>query len=238
MSTIRSERVADRLVIVPASSTRLNSYRALDAGRAMTDLTSNTAHLCEESVRPLFSAVGPTITQLQANDLAGFTADVARDYPPPSATDVTHAWEEIAWTRNSCRRFGPFSISPDNGDRPTNGTPRKVRVVLQLDVPVSTRSKACAVMTATSSAEDIRTGRYLDAAEVTYGGTGVTTSRFDLDPQRLIDGAYPYNRTVPCSPSGATDTQLRTFYLWVGWSIWAYVPTTFDVLSISAFEMR
>lgn len=237
--TIRSERITTKLIKVPPSSDRLISYRALDSGRAFVDLTSNPAHLCQESVRPLFFDAGTTATQLQANDLSGYTGDVARDYSHPTASDVTHVWEEIAFTRNSGRRFGPFSISPDEGDRPSAATPRKVRVVIYADIPASVRAGLCAVMTQTSSPEDIRTGRYLDAAEVTgLAGAGLTVARLDLEPARLVDGAYPRNRTLPCAPDGATEAAVRTFYVWVGWSVWAFVPTTFDVLSISGFEYR
>lgn len=237
--TIRSERIVDRLLSVPASSGRLTAYNALDAGRAFVDLTSNPAHLCQESVRPLFFDAGTTATQLQANDLSGYTGDVARDYTHPTASDVTHVWEEIAFTRKSARRFGPFSISPDEGDRPTNAVPRKVRVVVYADIPASVRAGLCAVITQTSSPEDIRTGRYIDAAEATgLAGAGLVAERFDLEPTRIVDGAYPRNRSLQCAPTGATESQSRTFYVWVGWSVWAFVPTTFDVLTISGFERR
>lgn len=211
---------------------------SLDAGRVQTDINNNLGHLCEESVRHLVAHPGMTLTQLQANGLTGYVDDVTRDLSIPSATDVAHVWQEIGFSKKSACRFGPFFIAPDNGDRPIAAAPRKVRVVVQLDVPASVRAGLCAVMTRTSGVEELRSGRFLDAKEKTGLVAGVTTERFDLSPSAVVDATYPHNLTVPCAPTGATMAQLRTFYLWVGFSIWAIVPTTFDVLSISGFELR
>jgi hypothetical protein len=238
-TVIRSERAFDRCIRVPIASARLTDLAPFDAGRAMIDLTSNTAHLSTESVRHLFDEPPYELDTLSANNLGDLDTDITNDTTLPSVAGVSHAWQEIGWSQWTARRWGPFVISADEGDRPVSALPRKVRVQAHVTLPAGlASSKIVAVMTRSSGADEIYSGHPLAVHEITGVASGLSLQTFDLDPSAIVDATYPADRAVVCSGSGATTHVVRSFYLWLGFSIWRIVSDTIEVHSVSAYEYR
>ncbi len=240
---IRSERAYTRCVRVPIASARLTDLAPFDSGRAMIDCTNNLGHLCIESVRHLVDDAGFSLDTLSADNLADLDTDVTNDTTLPSVAGVSHAWQEIGWSQWTARRWGPFVVSADEGDRPVSALPRKVRVVVELSLPTSSQAKVVAVMTRGSGADEIYSGHPLALDEIASGLTGGGSPMpsplvFDLEPAAIVDATYPADRAVVCSGSGATTHVVRSFYLWLGFSIWRIVSDTIEVHSVSAYEYR
>lgn len=234
---IRSERAYTRCLRVPAASSRLTDLAPFDAGRAMIDLTSNTAHLSTESVRHLFDEPSYELDTLSPNNLGDLDTDITNDTTLPSVAGVSHAWQEIGWSQWTARRWGPFVVSADEGDRPVSALPRKVRMQAHVTLPAGlASSKIVAVMTRGSGADEIYSGHPLAVHESTGATSGLQT--FDLEPSAIVDATYPADRAVVCSGSGATTHVVRSFYLWLGFSIWRIVSDTIEVHSVSAYEYR
>lgn len=236
---IRSERAYDRCIRVSAASSRLTDLAPFDAGRAMIDLTSNTAHLSTESVRHLFTERPFELDTLSANNLGDLDTDITNDTTLPSVAGASHAWQEIGWSQWTSRRWGPFMVSADEGDRPVSALPRKVRMQLRLTMPTGLASaKIVAVMTRGSNADEIYSGHPLAVHEITGVSSGLSEQIFSLDPSAIVDATYPADRAVVCSGSGATTHAVRGFYLWLGFSVWRIVSDTIEVHSVSAYEWR
>lgn len=234
---IRSERAYTRCLRVPIASARLTDLAPFDAGRAMVDLTSNTAHLSTESVRHLFDEPPYELDTLSADNLVDLDTDITHDTTLPSVAGVSHAWQEIGWSQWTARRWGPFVVSADEGDRPVSALPRKVRMQAHVTLPAGlASSKIVAVMTRGSGADEIYSGHPLAVDEITGATSGLQT--FDLEPAAIVDATYPADRAVVCSGSGATTHVVRSFYLWLGFSIWCIVSDTIEVHSVSAYEYR
>lgn len=133
-----------------------------------------------------------------------------------------HVWDQINFSSRTGRRYGPFVLIPDEGERAVSAMPRKVRMVAQLSVSAgAAQAGVCAVMTRGSGVDDIHAGRWLAAAELTGLSSGVQTVAFTLAPTAIVDGSYRHDRMIPSAPSadGATLTPVRTFYLWLGCSV-------------------
>lgn len=246
--TIHGEAARSQLFDVHSATTRFADEVALDASRVITELDSNTAHLCEESVRHLVMDHGYDLTSLGTNDYVGYVGGASLDVTVPASTQVAHVWQEIGWDNVVARRYGPFALVPDEGERPVSARPRSVRVVVEADVPaVSGAAGFACALTRSSSPVEIIDGRYIAAGESAGIGSGVTTFRFDLDPEPsslVSDTSWPVSRQIPSAPTGgagstgATSTGVRVFYLWVGWSVWDLGSATITVLSTSAYETR
>lgn len=238
--SIASERAYTRCIRVPIASARLTDLAPFDSGRAMIDCTNNLGHLCIESVRHLVDDAGFSLDTLSADNLADLDTDITSDTTLPSVSGVAHAWQEIGWSQWTARRWGPFFVSPDEGDRPVSALPRKVRMVIECTLPTSFRAGIVAVMTRGSNADEIYSGRPLAVQEITSGLTGGGWGRqsFDLEPAVYADAFYPADRAVVCAGSGTTSHVVRGFYLWLGFSIWSLVADTIEVHSVNAFEYR
>lgn len=243
--TIRGERAITRLYRAPASG-RFADESPLDSGTVIRELDSNLAHLCEESVRHLAWDFGETgFADFTDNDFTGLASVSSADVVIPSAAEATHAWQQIAWDNRSARRFGPFVLVPDVGDRPVAARPRSVRVVVELKIPAGlTNCHFAAVLTRGSHPDEIYSGRYIAAYEQLTVASGSQTIRCDLDPdaRSVVDGSYAVSRTLPSAPAGSQSTAhtpVRTFYLWVGMVVTSVLgASTVEVLSVSAYETR
>ena len=246
--TIRGERAITRVFDAPSTASRFTDESALDSSRVITELDNNSAHLCEESVRHLVTDAGFALTSLGTNDYVGYVGGASLDVTIPSADQVDHVWQEIGWDNVVARRYGPFCLTPDVGERPVSARPRSVRVVVEVDVPsVSGNAGFACALTRSSSPTEIIDGRYIAAGEDVGITAGVTTFRFDLDPEAnsvVSDTSWPLARQIPSAPTGgagstgATSTGVRQFYLWVGFSVWDIGSATIEVLSVSAYETR
>lgn len=237
--TVRGEKGIDRLWRTPPASGQLHKAAPIDSGRVMM-MASNMAHLCEQNLRHLVTDLAFNLDELASKDLTGYSEDVTRD-ATMSVASAAHVWDQINFSRRTGRRYGPFVLVPDEGDRAVSAVPRKVRVVVQSNVGAgAVQAGVCAVMTRGSSPDDIHTGRYLDAREDSMLASGVVSTTFDLEPSAVVDGSYRYDRSLPSAQSadGATQTQVRVFYLWMGFSVWRIIPGTLEVLSVSAYEIR
>lgn len=237
---IRGERAYDRCIRVPAATGRLHNLASFDAGRAMIDCSSNLAHLCTESVRHLVDDPGFDLDTLSANNLGDLDADIANDATLPSVPGVLHSWQQIGWSQWTARRWGPFTVSADEGDRAVSATPRKVRVIVEVVFPTSDQAQVCAAITRGSSVDEIYAGHPLAVDEITSGLTGGGLKRlvFDLEPTAIVDATYPADRSVLCSGTGATTHVVRTFYVWLGFAIWRAFADTIEVVSVNAYELR
>lgn len=237
--TIKGEKAIDRLWRTTHASAQLHAYAPIDSGRVMM-MSSNISHLCEQSTRHLATDVAQTLDELASKDLTGYSEDVTQDATMPVAS-AEHVWDQINFSRRTGRRYGPFVLIPDEGDRAVSATARKVRVVVQSNLGAgAVQAGVCAVMTRGSSVDEIHSGRYLAAEEDTALSSGVQTTRLTLTPTAVVDGSYRHDRVLPSAPSadGATMTPLRMFYIWVGFSVWRVFPGTLEALSISVFETR
>lgn len=241
--TIRGERATTRLLRVGGSS-RLAHKRPIDASRVIVELDNNLAHLTEESVHHLVWDVGFKLPSTSLGNSSGWRDRNSSDVSLPSQDDVTHVWQQIAWDRRTARRYGPFVLVPDAGDRPVDARPRSVRVVAKCDIPSGfTVAGACAVMTRGSHPNEIFEGRYIAAAESPGLSAGAQTLEWDLVPDTAwtVDGAMRPNRTLPSAPTSmtsTTSTAYREYYLWVGWSVVSIGELSTEVFSVSAFERR
>ena len=241
--TIRGERATTRLLRVGGSS-RLAHKRPLDASRVIVEVDNNLAHLTEESVHHLVWDVGFDLPSTSLGNSSGWRDRNSSDVSLPSQDDVAHVWQQIAWDRRSARRYGPFVMVPDAGDRAVDARPRSVRVVATFDLPAGfTDAGACAVLTRGSHPNEIFEDRYIAAAESPGLSSGVQTIEWDLVPDTAwtVDSAMRPNRTLPSAPTGSaatTSTAYREYYLWVGWSVISVGELTTAVRSVSAFERR
>lgn len=236
---IRPEKMVDRLIVMPSAATIAAANKPVDSGRAAS-ITNNLGHLIEQDAGQLFWDVGETYSTLSSNDLATFSGDIPRDGTPPSAAGVTRTANKIGWSAKTARRYGPFAIIADEGDSAVNAKPRKVRIVARFDAVGSIYlSEMCAAITAGSSPEEILTGRELAYAQGSV--TAIETEkRFDLEPDVTVDVTYPTQRGIPSAPTGtgAAVTQVRTFYVWLGWAMYKTGTGSFTLQSVSAFEYR
>ena len=243
--TIRGERGITRLYRVPTSG-RFADESALDAGVVICEIDNNLAHLCEESVRHLAWDVGAEgFTAFTDNDFADLVAVASADVLIPDATEAANAWQQLAWDNRSARRFGPFVLVPDVGDRPVSARPRSVRVVVEAEIPVGlTNCHFVAALTRGSHPDEIMSGRAIAAYQQLTVASGTQTLRVDLDAdaRSVVDGSYAISRVIPSAPSGATstaNTPVRTFYVWCGFVVSSVLGTeAVEILSISAYETR
>lgn len=237
---IRPEKMIDRIVKMPPASTIAAANKPLDAGRAMS-ITNNIAHLCEQDASQIVLAMGRAYSLLSGNGYATYSGDVARDGSPPSASGVTKIGQQIGWTDRTALRFGPFSLIADEGDSTVRSTVRKVRVYVRFGATgVIDHAGMCAALTRGSSPAEIVEGRALAYAETAVGSSD-TEARFDLEPSAVIDATTPADRSIPSAPESygsAVQTPVRTYYVWVGWSLWDNSPGTFALHSVAAFEYR
>lgn len=241
--TIRPEKGATRLFRVPASG-HWNAEDAIDAGIVMRELDSNLGHLCEEGVRHAAWDPGTNLTSFTDNAFVSYASAQAEDVPVPASGQVASGWQMIAWDSRSARRFGPFAMVPDVGNRPVDAGPRTIRVVAELDVPVGlSNSRAVVVLTRSQSPSEIMSGLYLAAAESYPLSTGAQTYRWDLEPgtRGYVEGRPP-DRMLPSAPTttnAAASTPVRTFWVWVGFVLTEPAGAlALEVLSLSAYESR
>lgn len=241
VSTIGPQRLAARGYQVPASG-RFDDESALDAGTVILEIDQALAHACFQSPRHLAWDLGEDVfTGFSDNSLVNYLNVVTTDVPAPVTSEVTHAWQKIPWDLRVARRFGPFAVVPDVGDRPVNGRPRSIRVVLELTVPSGlTNCQAVAVMTRGAGPDEIFSNRYIAAYESPTVAAGNQTVRFDLDPPTsfVVDGSYLVNRSFPCSATGATQSRLRLFWVWVGMLISDSDAVNVQCNSVSVYETR
>jgi hypothetical protein len=241
VSTIGPQRLAAQGYRAPASG-RFDDEDALDAGTVLIEIDQALAHACFESPRHLAWDLGEDEYQAFAdNALVAGENLITMDVTPPVTSAVAHAWQRIPWDLRVARRYGPFAVVPDVGDKPVNGRPRSLRVVCEVVVPSGlTNCKAVAVMTRGSGADEIFSDRYIAAYESGTISSGTQTVRFDLDPPTTftVDGSYPSTRPLLCSASGSTQTRLRFFWVWVGFFASDNVATAIESLSISVYETR
>jgi hypothetical protein len=241
VSTIGPQRVNARGYRVPSSG-RFDDEDALDAGTVILEIDQALAHHCFQSPRHLAWDLGEDeFLAVSDNSLVGYESVITMDVTPPVAGAVSSSWQKIPWDLRVARRFGPFALVPDVGDRPVNGRPRSVRVVYEVVVPSGlTNCKAVAVMTRGSGADEIFSDRYIAAFESATVASGTQTVRFDLDPPTTftVDGSYPTSRAILTSATGSTQVRLRTFWLWVGFFASDNTATAVESLSISVYETR
>jgi hypothetical protein len=182
--TIRGERAITRVFDAPSAASRFTDESALDSSRVITELDNNSAHLCEESVRHLVTDAGFALTSLGTNDYVGYVGGASLDVTIPSADQVDHVWQEIGWDNVVARRYGPFCLTPDVGERPVSARPRSVRVVVEVDVPsVSGNAGFACALTRSSSPIEIIDGRYIAAGE-TSASRQATTFDSTSTPRR------------------------------------------------------
>lgn len=241
--TIRGERVITRLFRTHGAG-RLAHKRPIDAGTIIAEVDSNLAHLCEEGPRHLVTDAGFTLPTFTPSNSASFRNRNAEDVSLPSQDDVTHVWQQITFDRRSGRRYGPFPMVADVGDRPVYARPRGVRMVVEIIVPSGLAAcNVCAAMTRDSSPTEIHEGRYIVAAEQTGLTAGTQTIRWDLVPDArwIVDATMRPWRSLPCAPTsslGAAMNAFREFYLWFGASAISVAEANVEVRSVSAFEIR
>lgn len=241
--TIRGERVMTRLFRTSGAG-RLAHKRPIDAGTIITEVDSNLAHLCEEGPRHLVTDAGFTLPTFTPGNSEGFRNRNAEDVSLPPQDGVTHVWQQITFDRRSGRRYGPFPMVADVGDRPVNGRPRGVRMVVDVIVPSGLSGcSICAAMTRDSSPTEIHEGRALVTLEQTGLSAGTATFRFDLVPDArwIVDATVRPWRTLPCAPTTSRGTALNTireFYLWFGVSAISVAEATVEIRGVSAFEIR
>lgn len=241
--TIRGERAISRLYRTGGSG-RLAHKRPLDAARVITELDNNTAHLCEESLRHLVWDAGFDLPAISLGNSEGFRNRNARDVAIPSQDEVAHVWQQIAFDRRTARRYGPFVMVPDVGERAVDARPRSVRVVVECDIPSGFfDANACAVMTRGSHPNEIFEERFLAADESTALSSGAQMFEWDLVPDTdwIVDATMRPSRSLPSAAAGASvtaNTAFREYYLWVGFAVYSIGELTIDVRSVSAFERR
>lgn len=251
MSTIRPERLATELVLTPGLSDRYNALDTLDAARVLTELVHNPAHLCEESVRHLVWDAGSLYDALSGDDYGDYGSAATNDSVQPTPSQLVQPWQRVAGDRRMVRRYGPFATSADNiaDSAPIisqNGSARRVRVVIEIGIDPTALvfASVFAVLTKTGDAADVRANRILAGTSITGSpalSAGVNTVRFDLEPSSAIDATRFPDRTFPSAPtSGARRvvSPLHTFFLHVGAAAWAVSATDYEILSVSAFEIR
>jgi hypothetical protein len=244
--TIRGERALTRLYRV-GSSGEMETADALDAGTVIRELDNNLAHLVEESVRHLVvDNGGYDLTPVKNSDYASRTHLNASDVNVPSWADATNSWQQISWDNRNSRRYGPFDVIPDVGDRSINARPRSVRVSVELAVAAGlTQADAFAMMTRGSHPDEIFRGQYMAAGATVAMAAGYQRITWDLDPDSHV---YADNirrdLVLPSAPSTAgvavASTPLRVFWLWVGFLVRnaAGAGTAVEILSVSAYEVR
>lgn len=239
--TIGPERMAVRGYRAPLAG-RMDDEDVLDAGTVLLEIDQALAHHCYESSRHLAWELGEDeYYAWPDNELVAFENVQTMDVTPPMAAYAVDPWQKIPWDLRVARRFGPFPLLPDVGDRPVNARPRSIRVVWEVVVPSGlTNSRAVAVMTRGSGADEIFSGRYIAAATSGTVGAGTQTVRVDLDPPTTmtVDGSYTSARSLPSAPTGATTTRLRQFWVWVGFFASDSDSTAVESLSVSVYETR
>lgn len=215
---------------------------ALDAGTVLLEIDQALAHHCYESSRHLAWDLGEDeYFAWSDQSLTAYENCQTMDVTPPMATYAIDAWQKIPWDLRCARRYGPFALLPDVGDRPVNARPRSIRVVWEVVVPSGlTNSKAVAVMTRGSGADEIFSNRYIAAVQSSTVSAGTQTVRLDLDPPATftVDGSYTSARTIPSAASGATTTRVRLFWVWVGFFASDADTTAVESLSVSVYETR
>lgn len=252
--TVRGERGISQVYDVPTLADRYNDKDPLDASRAMTELVSNPSHLCEESVRPLIWDVGGDYTQFDGNDYGVFVASSSNDIEPPTPSQATRSWQLVGHDRRMTRRYGPYTISADetaDGDVviAQNGKPRRVRVVVEFEIGAidAQYSAVFAVMTRTGDINDVLSNRYLAAAEVVSQlptptfVVGSNLVRLDLEPAFAIDALRGFDRSLPSAPTAGARrvaTPVHTYCLHIGAAGWGGSVPSFEIVSVSAFEIR
>lgn len=239
--TIGPERMLTRGYRVPSSG-RFDDEDALDAGTVLLEIDQALAHHCYESSRHLAWDLGEDeFAVISDNDLVTYRNVSTTDVLPPADAYVANPWQKISWDLRYARRYGPFALAPDVGDRPVNARPRSVRVVYEVVVPAGlTNCVAVAAMTRGSSADEILSERYIAAVASSTVTSGTKTVRFDLDPNAtmVVDGSYQSTRVLPCTPTGQTRVRLRMFWVWVGFFASSGDATAVESLSISVYETR
>lgn len=244
--TIRGERAIARCIRVPPAAQRFTAGSALDSSRVMTELASNTAHLCEESVRHLVSDPGFSVTVLSAVGLV-LTPDTSEDGGRANPL-AARTWDRIRFTEGTGRRYGPFSLVADEG-APTS--PRARAVTVRCDVLVPPQAipspwlpawpapMACALLTAGPSIADVVDGRRLAWHEWSLVA-GRNELEATLSSSVVISPLYPEQHRMPSS--GTQFSAVRCFYLWIGFSLFAPLGELggdpHEVLSVDAWETR
>ena len=95
-------------------------------------------------------------------------------------------------------------------------------------------------MTRGAGPDEIFSNRYIAAYESPTVAAGNQTVRFDLDPPTtfVVDGSYLVNRSFPCSATGATQSRVRLFWVWVGMLISDSEAANVTCNSVSVYETR
>jgi len=244
--TIRGERGITRLYRTPPTGF-WETADAIDSGIVMRELDSNSAHFCQESVRHLATDSHRTaLFAFSTVDWNNGRALQAQDVIAPSVDDIQFTRQGLAWDKRSALRYGPFTIVPDEGNKPVEAQPRAVRLVAQVRIAAGLdRADACAVMTRGSSPREIFAGEALAVNEQNGLASGLQTLRFDLvpDPNLAVDAAIRPSLVLPSANNsggvGAVRSSLRQYFIWLGFVLTDSAPVSACVVrGVSVYERR
>lgn len=219
----------------------------MDAGTAMM-LSSNIAHLAEQSVRPIGWTLGPgALTQYQ-NGTWTTTCVVGNrtyaDTPFYDATTIGGAWGDahtlVSWDHRTAHRFGPYAAIQDRALDAGGYGPRTVRVDVRCDAPASADLSLVAALTMGPEPPDqgsiaIASGAGTPTAVTAVPATGLQTVSMTLS---AVD-PVPEGQSWSCRSTGAHGKTLVTvapLWLWVGW--YRHGAGAAAVISINAYEVR
>jgi hypothetical protein len=199
----------------------------VDAGTAM--LASNDlTHRRAESMRQLLNE--PLQGALTVINSGGWLT-VDEDVPP--AADRTLPEEELAWTRQVARCWGPFTLVRDN-DQVAPGyaaLPRAVRF------KVRCKSNGSAVLTLYVAATTSRLPPAGGALACTSMQTMTTTSATATWLACTLGMRQGTPRSVVASADNEWDTgsaRPEEYWLWLGWKM---VAGSAKLLAVSAWEL-
>lgn len=219
----------------------------MDAGTAHI-LTSNIAHLAEESVRPIGWALGPGVLERYQNGtwttIIGINGITYHDALFEDASTVApasnNAFTQIAWDYRTAHRFGPYVAIQDRALDAGGYGPRTVRVDVRCDAPASADLYLFAALTMGPEQPDqeaiaIATGAGTPTALSAVPATGLQTVSMTLSAVNPI----PEGESWTCRADGTYGKTMITvapLWLWVGW--YRHGAGSAAVISVSAYEVR
>ncbi len=224
----------------PASNTDYWGNGATYSASDAMIVDSNVSHLESESLRHLFSDIGPgEVTNFLAR--SNTWDNLMNTQGPPAATTPDSA-HEISWSRKCARRYGAFNLIADcdlagPGDLYTL---RTIRVYVKLSSDSVLYCTAAVTSSIASPADEPPMMLSVDAT----GKTGDTHVVFTLTPTapiRAEESRARWQCRGPGGPSqrGTVQSVVIQAYLWLGWFAYddGFSPVN-HLSGISAWEKR